>query len=241
MALIEVDQVWKLFRDGAEEVSALENVSLVVSAGDLVALSGPSGSGKTTLLNLIGCLDRPTRGSVRVENEEVSSLAQRHLTTIRRAKVGFIFQDFNLLPSLSCYENVEYALRLQGLPAAERRRRVLEVAARFGIEMLLNRRPSQVSRGQQQRVSVARAVVHRPSVVLGDEFTANLDQGTAAALMDFLEELNREEGTTFVFASHDPLIVGRAKRIVRLRDGRLQGSEEVSRPIRPAYELPCRG
>lgn len=221
MVIAQLRTISKHFRDGVQTIHALRDVSLDIQQGEFVALSGPSGSGKTTLLNLIGCLDRPAAGSVLIEGEEVNRLSQRELSAVRRRKIGFIFQDFNLFPALTCGENIEYALWLLEVESRDRKRRVGEVASRFGIERLLRRRPAELSRGQQQRVAVARAVVHRPRIVLGDEFTANLDRDTGAALMEFLRELNTQEQITFVYASHDPVMVALAGRVVWLRDGGL--------------------
>lgn len=219
--MIRAEAVSKVFQEESLPVVALSEVSLEIAEGSFVALCGPSGSGKTTLLNLFGCLDRPSQGRVYLDGEEITGLSQPKLTEIRLRKIGFIFQDFNLIPTLTASENIEYVLWLQGISASERGKRVLRIAERFGIAQLLARRPFRLSRGQQQRVAVARAIVHGPRVVLGDELTANLDHKTGAELMDFLKELNRDEKITFVYASHDPVMVERAGRVVRLQDGRI--------------------
>ena len=224
MALVQVKEVSKIFKEGsAIAVKAVSNATLEIQEGSFVALCGPSGSGKTTLLNLIGCLDRPTEGDVVLDGETISRLDQKKLSAIRLRKIGFIFQDFNLIPTLSCVENIEYVLWLQGMSFAERRKKAIEISERFGIGPLIHRRPSQVSRGQQQRVAVARAIVHKPRIVLGDEFTANLDHNTGSDLMDFLRELNQKDGVTFLYATHDPVMMQRAGRIVKMQDGRLLG------------------
>lgn len=217
--LISIRNVSKTFTGNSLPVQALKDVSLSVARGDFAAFCGPSGSGKTTLLNLIGCLDRPSSGEVFLDGENITAYDQGRLAKLRLHKIGFIFQDFNLIPTLSALENVEYVLWLQGVGAQERRRRAVEVCARFGIEKLIDRRPSQLSRGQQQRVAVARAIVHKPKIVLGDELTANLDHKTGATLMDFLKELNASEGITFIYASHDPVMIERASRVIRMQDG----------------------
>lgn len=217
--LVQVRNISKTFTGSSLPVHALKDVSTEITAGDFVAFCGPSGSGKTTLLNLIGCLDRPSSGEVFLDGEEIARYDQGRLSKLRLHKIGFIFQDFNLIPTLSALENVEYVLWLQGVSAEERRRRAIEVCERFGIEKLVDRRPSQLSRGQQQRVAVARAIVHKPKIVLGDELTANLDHKTGATLMDFLKELNAREGITFVYASHDPVMIERANRVIRMQDG----------------------
>ncbi len=219
--LVCVEKVTKIFQEGSLPVPALSEVSLEIREGDFTALSGPSGSGKTTLLNLIGCLARPTLGKVMVDGEPISSLSQRQLTHVRLYKLGFIFQDYNLIPTLSAAENVEYVLWLQGVAASKRRKMSAEILERFGIGNLLHRRPAQLSRGQQQRVAVARAIVHKPRLVLGDELTANLDHKTGAELMDFLKELNQKEKITFLYATHDPVMMQRAGRIIRMEDGRI--------------------
>ena len=220
--MVRVRSVTRVFQGSSSlPVKALSDVSLDLEEGSFTALCGPSGSGKTTLLNLIGCLDRPTEGSVLLDGEEVSRFSQKKLSALRLRKIGFIFQDFNLIPTLTAIENVEYVLWLQKVRAAERRKRALEVCEKFGIGELIHRRPSQISRGQQQRVAVARAIVHKPRIVLGDEFTASLDHKTGNGLMDFLKEINQKEGTSFLYATHDPVMMERAGRIIKMQDGRL--------------------
>lgn len=218
---IEIKNVSKVFQERSLPVQALSEISLSVAQGSFVALSGPSGSGKSTLLNLIGCLDRPTQGRILLDGEDVTELAQARLTRYRLRKIGFVFQDFNLIPTFTARENIEYVLWLQGIPAAERKKKVEEVARRFGIENLLERKPYQLSRGQQQRAAVARAIVPKPRIILGDELTANLDHTTGTLLMDFLKELNRDEGMTMLYASHDPLMIERADRIIKMQDGKI--------------------
>ena len=221
MTLIRTENVTKIFQEDAMPVTALAGVSVAIEEGSFAALCGPSGSGKTTLLNLIGCLDRPSQGSIRFDGQDISSLSQKQLTEYRLRKIGFIFQDYNLIPTLTAAENIEYVLWLQRVAAAERSRRVEEICRRFGIANLIGRRPSKLSRGQQQRVAVARAIVHRPRLVLGDELTANLDHKTGAELMDFLKELNQKEGITFLYATHDPMMIERGGRVIRMQDGRI--------------------
>ena len=227
--IVQTKKVSKIFQEDAAPITALAEISVDIKKGSFMALCGPSGSGKTTLLNLIGCLDRPTSGEIWLDGAEISKLPQARLAKFRLNKIGFIFQDFNLIPTLNVSENIEYVLWLQGVPAAERRRRSAEMAERFGIGGLLARRPSQISRGQQQRVAVARALVHKPLIVLGDEFTANLDHKTGTALMDFLKDLNHKEKMTFVYATHDPIMMERAERIVRMQDGRVTGEEVAAK------------
>ncbi len=225
MPLIKVQNVNKIFKEDSQAVFALFSVSIQIEEGEFTALSGPSGSGKTTLLNLIGCLDRPSEGKVYFDGEEISCLSQNQLTEFRLKKIGFIFQDYNLIPAFTAIENIEYVLWLQGVSANERRRRALEVCERFGIQKLIARRPFELSRGQQQRVAVARAIVHKPKIVLGDELTANLDHKTGTELMEFLKELNQKENMTFLYATHDPAILKQANRIISLEDGKLVGEK----------------
>lgn len=222
MALVQVHNVSKVFQESAtQQVHALAGVSLEIAQGSFAALSGPSGSGKTTLLNLMGCLDKPTSGRILLDGEEVSALAPARLSQIRLRKIGFIFQDYNLIPTFTALENIEYILWLQGVAAAERRKRALDICKRFGIEKLIERRPSQMSRGQQQRMAVARAIVHRPKIVLGDELTANLDHKTGRELLEFLKSLNEHEGITFVYATHDPVMIEYANAVIKMQDGQL--------------------
>ncbi|MBI5209938.1 MAG: ABC transporter ATP-binding protein [Elusimicrobia bacterium] len=220
--LIETRGVTKVY-DHGPGAAAVEDFSIEFHAGDFAAIAGPSGSGKSTLLNIIGTLDKPTAGEVLYEGGGVSGLAVEELSDFRLRSLGFVFQAYNLIPVLTAVENAEYPLVLQGAARAERRRRALEVLGWVGIEDLAHRRPDRLSGGQQQRVAVARAIVHGPKVVLADEPTANLDSKTAASLLDLMESLNRERGVTFIFSSHDPAVLGRARRVVQIRDGRLAG------------------
>ena len=225
MALIRTERITKIFKQDSEAVSALSSVSIQIEEGEFTALSGPSGSGKTTLLNLIGCLDRPSEGKIYFDGAEISRLSQKQLTDFRLKKIGFIFQDYNLIPAFTAVENIEYVLWLQGISASERRKRALQVCERFRIQKLIDRRPFEMSRGQQQRVAVARAIVHKPKIVLGDELTANLDHKTGTELMEFLKELNQKENMTFLYATHDPAILKQANRIIALEDGQLIGEK----------------
>lgn len=218
---VRTEEVWKVYPQEPEPVQAVRGVTLSIAPGDFVALAGPSGSGKTTLLNLIGGLTPATRGTVAVAGQPLESLSARALARLRLERVGFVFQAYNLLPVLSAEENAEFPLLLRGVPADERRRRVREVFDRIGMAGLEDRRPSRLSGGQQQRVAVARAVVGRPALVLADEPTANLDSATGEALLDVMQALNREVGTTFVFSTHDPRVMERARRLIMLVDGRI--------------------
>ena len=217
--------LWKIYPQEPQPVEAVQDLSLEITTGDFVALAGPSGSGKTTLLNLLGGLTRPTRGSVWLRGVELTRLSGRALARVRLEHVGFVFQAYNLLPVLSALENAEFTLLLRGVPEAERRARVTALFQRIGMQGLEDRRPAKLSGGQQQRVAVARAVVGRPAIVLADEPTANLDSATSEALLDVMEQLNREERTTFVFSTHDPRVMRRARRLITLVDGAITEDE----------------
>jgi putative ABC transport system ATP-binding protein len=222
---VRTEDVWKVYPQEPSPVEAVRGLSLEVASGDFVAMAGPSGSGKTTVLNLLGALTRPTRGRIWIDDRELTAMGAKHLARLRLERIGFVFQAYNLLPVLSALENAEFTLLLRGVPAEERRRRVRALFAEIGLEGMEDRRPSKLSGGQQQRVAVARAVVGDPTLVLADEPTANLDSVTSNALLDVMERLNREHGTTFVFSTHDPRVMERARRLVRLVDGRIESDE----------------
>jgi putative ABC transport system ATP-binding protein len=222
---VELAAVTKVYRQGKVDVHALRGVDLEVRHAEFVAFAGPSGSGKTTLLNLIGALDTPTSGSVRLESRELRSLTRQQRSALRRDRIGFVFQAYNLMPVLTAYENAEIVMAVQGVPSAERRRRVLDLLEQVGLAGLEDRRPSELSGGQQQRVAIARALAARPAGVLADEPTANLDSDTADRLLDLMERMNREQGVTFLFSTHDPRVVERARRVVRLVDGRVESDQ----------------
>lgn len=222
MALCELESVGKTYPLGETEVHALRDVDLEIEAGEFLALAGPSGSGKTTLLNLVGCLDTPTQGKITLAGQDLEALGSRKLARLRAEKIGFVFQSFNLIPVLTAAENVEMALRLAGRePDRARCERAL---ADVGLGDLFDRRPAQLSGGQQQRVAIARALVKEPEIVIADEPTANLDSGTGVAVLDLMRDLNAQQSVTFLFSTHDPLVIERATRVVRLRDGRIQDS-----------------
>ncbi len=225
MAIVQAEQVHKIYDEGAVPVEALRGVSLTIAPGEFTVIAGPSGSGKTTLLNLLGALDVPTTGRVFFEGQDLSKLSRRERARLRLYKIGFVFQAYNLIPVLTALENVEFVLLLQGVPERERRRRALEVLEQLGIGELAHKRPHEMSGGQQQRVAVARAVVSRPRLILADEPTANLDSATGARLLDLMEQLNREQGVTFVFSSHDPQVIERGRRLLWLHDGRIEREE----------------
>jgi putative ABC transport system ATP-binding protein len=220
MPVVQVENVSRTYEEkGQPPTHALRQVSLSVEKGEFMALCGPSGSGKTTLLNIIGGLDTASSGEVRVDGRALSGLSRTALADLRRDRIGFIFQAYNLVPVLTAAENAGYVLELKGLNAMERRAKVKALFERIGLGAHLDSRPLKMSGGQQQRVAVARAIVSEPAVVLADEPTANLDQATGAALMDLMRDLNREHGTTFIFSTHDPMVLSRADRVVRLVDG----------------------
>jgi putative ABC transport system ATP-binding protein len=225
MAILEARDVSKRYDVRGIETWALRGVSLAIEAGEFTVLAGPSGSGKTTLLNLFGALDAPSSGVVAIDGADLASLTRAELAALRLAKLGFVFQAFNLIPVFSARENVEFVMELQGVPAAERRERALAMLTEVGLEGLGDKRPLEMSGGQQQRVAVARAIVSRPSVVLADEPTANLDSQTATRLIETMERLNHERRVTFVFSTHDPQVIARAHRVVRLRDGQIVADE----------------
>ena len=225
MATLEAHGVSKRYAVRGIETLALRDVSLSIAPGEFTALAGPSGSGKTTLLNLFGALDSPTSGRVAVDGTDLAGLTRSQLAALRLAKLGFVFQAFNLIPVLSARENVEFVMELQGTPAAARRARALAMLAEVGLAELADKRPLEMSGGQQQRVAIARAIVSEPRVVLADEPTAHLDSVTASRLIDLMERLNRERGVTFLFSTHDPQVIERARRVVRLRDGGVVADE----------------
>ena len=222
---VRTGDVSKIYQQEAEEVHAVRDVSLTVGSGEFTALAGPSGSGKTTLLNVIGGLTRPTRGQVWVGGQELSTLASGELARLRLTRVGFIFQAYNLLPVLTARENAEFPMLRQGVPTAERTRRVDELFSRTGLNGLEDRRPGKLSGGQQQRVAVVRAVASQPALVLADEPTANLDSASSDALLELMDELNRDLGVTFVFATHDERVMDRCHRLIRMVDGSVDSDE----------------
>ena len=229
MSIVSVRNVSKDYMLGKTVVPALRDVSLEVEQGEFLSIAGPSGSGKTTLLNLVGCVDTPTSGTVLVNGQDTAKLAERALTDLRLRTIGFIFQSFNLVSVLSVFQNVEFPLLLQGtLSKPERRSRVLDLLAAVGLGEHARHRPSELSGGQRQRVAIARALVTRPRLVLADEPTANLDSETGANIIDLMREMNRRDGTTFVFSTHDPKVMSHANAIVRIADGRIAAREPVA-------------
>ena len=219
--IVKLENVTRDYGQGDVLVQALRGVSLELNAGEFTAMAGPSGSGKSTLLNLIGGLDRPTSGRIVVEEKDLSRLSHGDLSRLRRDRIGFVFQNYNLIPVLTAMENAEYILMLQKAPAAERRERVSALLREVGLAGMENRFPRELSGGQQQRVAIARAIVAEPLLVLADEPTANVDSKTAAALLDLMQELNSEKGVTFLFSTHDHNVIRRARRTILLKDGQI--------------------
>jgi len=225
MSAISCRRLCKTFRQGEEVIIGLDQVDLDVEEGSFVCLSGPSGSGKTTLLNAMGGLDTPDEGEITVGQYRVDQLSKSELADMRLHSIGFVFQAYNLIPVLSARENVEFVMQVQGVPAAERDVRVREVLAEVGLQGLEGRLPGEMSGGQQQRVAVARAIANQPALVLADEPTANLDTRSAAQLMDLFVSLNRDRGITFVIATHDTRVMNYARRLIRMRDGKIVSDE----------------
>jgi putative ABC transport system ATP-binding protein len=226
--IVSVQNVTKIYRLGETEVPAVRDASIDVGEGEFLSIAGPSGSGKTTLLNLIGCVDTPTSGTVVVNGKDTGKLSERALTDLRLRTIGFIFQSFNLVPVLSVFQNVEFPLLLQGtLGKRERRERVDALLAAVGLDGHARHRPSELSGGQRQRVAVARALVTRPRLVLADEPTANLDSRTGETIIDLMRDMNRRDGTTFIFSTHDPKVMSHANAIVRIVDGQIAARETL--------------
>jgi len=224
MPLVTIQQLTKTYTNHVA-VRAVDDVSLTLERGAFAALAGPSGSGKTTLLNLVGGLDRPDTGRIQIGDAEITAMPGGALADFRLAHIGFIFQAFNLFPVLTVLENLEFVPALQGMPGAERRRRARDLLAAVGLADVGGKRPNELSGGQQQRVAVVRAILTEPEVVLADEPTANLDTANGERLLDLMERLNRERGITFLFSTHDPQVMARARRLIRLRDGRIEADE----------------
>ncbi len=222
MPIVECIHVNKSYQQGSLKVQALQDVSLTIDAGGFVALAGPSGSGKTTLLNLIGGLDLADSGEISVDGNRFNEMSQSDLATLRLYKIGFVFQAYNLIPVLSAVENVEYVMQLQGVSAGERRASAMAILDDVGLFDLHARRPAELSGGQQQRVAVARAIVSKPSIVLADEPTANLDSKTGDGLLKMMLEMNQKRNVTFVFSTHDKMVMDYAHRLIHIRDGRVE-------------------
>ncbi|MCL6591703.1 MAG: ABC transporter ATP-binding protein [Firmicutes bacterium] len=226
MAMVEVKNLVKEYGTGDVTVTALNQINLAVEKGEFTVLAGPSGSGKTTLLNLIGCLDQPTSGAVSVNGVDLGKISRREQADFRREQLGFIFQSYNLIPVLTAYENVEFPLTLLKKGSKKEHREIVNrMLVEVGLGQMGHRRPGELSGGQQQRVAIARALVKEPAVVLADEPSANLDSVTGEAILDLMRELNQKKQITFIFSSHDKMVIDRAKRVIRLRDGRIESDE----------------
>lgn len=224
--LIEIKELAKTYRQNGIVVHALDSINLTVQKGEFAAIVGPSGSGKTTLLNMIGILDTPSRGGIRLLQQSVAEMTSSEKAKFRRDRIGFIFQSFNLIPVLSVSENIEYVMQLQRIPARERKKRIESILEDLGLANMQKRLPRQLSGGEQQRVAIARAMLAEPSIILADEPTANIDSRTGENLIDLMYKLNKEKGTTFLFSTHDRMIKEHAKRVIQLRDGRIEYDEK---------------
>lgn len=222
MAIIETKNLQRHYQDGDSIIHAVDGVDLSVEEGEFTAIIGPSGSGKTTLLNLIGGLDNPTNGTVVVDQKEIHELSDNELINFRLRHIGFVFQAYNLIPVLTAQENVEFIMLLQGQSTSERRKRAGELLKSVGLEKQAHKRPNELSGGQQQRVAVARALASKPSFVLADEPTANLDSKSTEDLLDIMHRLNKEEGITFLFSTHDQRVIDRANRLIYVEDGKIK-------------------
>ncbi len=223
--VLEAQNVSRTYSTDGQEVHALRSLSLIIKRGEFTAIAGPSGSGKTTLLNIMSGLDTPTSGNVILAGNPISKMKGSELSDFRRDHIGFIFQSYNLIPVLTVKENIEYIMLLQRVNEVERSERVASILKQVGLEGMEGRLPRQLSGGQQQRVAVARAMVSEPDIILADEPTANLDSATGAALLDMMRELNEKRGMTFVFSTHDSMIMERARRLVVLKDGQIAKDE----------------
>lgn len=223
--MIETKDLYKDYRIGKVVFPALLGINVKIAEGEFTAIAGPSGSGKTTLLNIIGCLDTPTKGDVAINGRLISALSAAEKADLRKNEIGFVFQTFNLIPVLTAFENVELPLILMNKEPAKRKENVVTMLNEVGLGDYLGRRPNEMSGGQQQRVAVARALVKEPSMVLADEPTANLDSTTAREILALMQELNKKHNVTFIFSTHDQLVMDFARRVIRLRDGKVVGDE----------------
>ena len=222
---VRTTNLWKIYPQEPDPVEAVRDISITIETGDFVAMAGPSGSGKTTMLNMVGGLTRPSQGQISIGDQEITEMSDKDLAQLRLERIGFVFQSYNLLPVLTALENAEFTLLLSGIPKDERRKRVLELFNKIGLSGLEDRKPGKLSGGQQQRVAVARAVVANPALILADEPTANLDSKASADLLDVMERLNQDHGTTFLFSTHDPRVMERSRRLITLVDGQIESDE----------------
>ncbi|NOR16770.1 ATP-binding cassette domain-containing protein [candidate division WOR-3 bacterium] len=224
--MVETIDLFKDYKVGKVLFPALRGISLKIEDGEFIAIAGPSGSGKTTLLNIIGCLDIPTKGDVLINGTSITTLSTKEKAGFRKNELGFVFQTFNLIPVLTAYENVEMPLILINMPAEEKKERVISILEEVGLSEFINRKSNEMSGGQQQRVAIARALVKKPSMVLADEPTANLDSMNAKEILLLMKELNKKKKTTFIFSTHDPLVMEFAERIIYLRDGKITSDKK---------------
>ena len=222
---VRTTNLWKIYPQEPDPVEAVRDISIKIETGDFVAMAGPSGSGKTTMLNMIGGLTRPSQGQISIGDQEITEMSDKDLAQLRLERIGFVFQSYNLLPVLTALENAEFTLLLSGIPKDERRKRVLELFNKIGLSGLEDRKPGKLSGGQQQRVAVARAVVANPALILADEPTTNLDSKASTDLLDVMERLNQDHGTTFLFSTHDPRVMERSRRLITLVDGQIESDE----------------
>jgi putative ABC transport system ATP-binding protein len=223
--ILQTMNLIKDYDEGKVLVHALRGVDLEIEKGEFTAIAGPSGSGKSTLLNLIGCLDKPTSGKILIDGVDMSTYSKKELANIRRKSIGFVFQSFNLIPILTAFENVAFPLALLGINDSEIKKQVNGILADVGLGGMEDRYPNELSGGQQQRIAVARALVKEPSIILADEPTANLDSTTGAEILDLMKKLNEEKSATFIFSTHDPSVMERAKRVINLHDGQISSDE----------------
>lgn len=219
--VVEVKDLHKEYYLGKTLIHALQGIDIVIRQGEFLAIAGPSGSGKSTLLNLIGCIDLPTSGTVKIDSRDVGGLSSDELAEIRASRIGFIFQTFNLIPVLSAFENVEYPLLRRKIRTDERKQRVMNALKNVGLEAFAKHKPDELSGGQRQRVAIARALVAEPKIILADEPTANLDQQTGTAVLEVMKQINENQKTIFIFSTHDPKVMAIASRIVQLGDGKI--------------------
>lgn len=219
--MVQTKDLYKEYKVGKVFFPALRGISIKIDDGEFTAVAGPSGSGKTTLLNIIGCLDVPTKGEVLLNGLNINKLSSKEKAELRKERIGFVFQTFNLIPVLTAYENVEISLILLDIPPEEKTKRIVSILKEVGLEEYIHRRPNEMSGGQQQRVAIARALVKNPTIVLADEPTANLDSTTAKEILGLMQELNEKHQTTFIFSTHDQLVMDFSRRTISLRDGKV--------------------
>jgi len=227
--MIQINGLKKQYRSGETVVKALRGVDLEIHNGEFLSIAGPSGSGKTTLLNLIGCLDSADEGSIQIDSVNIAEKSRKELALLRREKIGFVFQSFNLIPVLTAYENASFPLSLLGVPDKEIHDRTVKIMQEVGLDEMMHRKPAELSGGQQQRVAIARALIKSPDIVLADEPTANLDSETGQDILDLMEVLNAKHNTTFIFSTHDQMVMDFAHRLIRLHDGLIHSDELTQR------------